>query len=302
MRRALPRAAFLFGVWAVFATPVVAQAPTPTEDPRAIAARVRARGEYVEELNFEEAGGGTGHFDGSGFRGAGGAGPRGMRPEARGGRDGLDGLGEARGGRQVDPPQPESRIQWPELSLPRLPLELLMWVGGAFLGGLLLVVIFFVVRELLQRRRPSPEDDAPALEDPPPPAGAAGAAPLPTDLGDPDALAADGRWGDAILALLVESLKLVGWEPERQRAMTAREVHGALARTDARRAPLGEVVFGAERVRFAGAPADQATFQSLRPWWVGLRGGASAAPTADPAPASAPTPREPGPAEDRRSS
>ena len=259
-----------------------AQAPRPLEDPRSVAERVRARGEYGDELTFEEAGGGTGRFGGGHGAGA-GADPLGERPRPRAGRDGLGELSDRPSARyeRHDPPP---RVSWPQLSLPHLPADLLMWVGGAFLVALLLILGYFGVKAWLERGPGAALAAGPdALGDPPPP-GSEGDAPLPLDLGDPDALAAAGRWSEAVLALLVESLKLVGWQPERQRSLTAREVLGGLGATDARRGPLGEVVFGSERVRFAGVPADQATFDALRPWWVGLRDESRARTTQGPQP------------------
>ena len=87
---------------------------------------------------------------------------------------------------------------------------------------------------------------------------------LPFDAGDPDALAAAGRYSEAILALLVQSLRAVGWRPTHQRSRTAREVLGQLDGDDPRHPALGAVVDGAEQVRFAGAPATLETFQRMR--------------------------------------
>ncbi len=88
---------------------------------------------------------------------------------------------------------------------------------------------------------------------------------LPFEAGDPDALAREGRYEEAILALLVQSLRAVGWRPSVEGSLTAREVLWSIEHGDGRRGPLAKVVEGAERVRFAGEPATREIFEALRP-------------------------------------
>ena len=82
---------------------------------------------------------------------------------------------------------------------------------------------------------------------------------LPWDAGDPDELARQGRYQEAMVALLVRSLKRCGWT-EAERGRTAREVLWALAMQDARQPNLKEVLSRTERVRFAGEAATEALY------------------------------------------
>jgi hypothetical protein len=181
--------------------------------------------------------------------------------EAEGGRgyatgQGLDGYEERveSDGRRGSPPSTFPSFQLPTVAGEWLAL-LLKGLALLALFGLVVAIVLAVLRRTAPiaspRSNPSPEPPAPDAEA------------LPWDAGDPDSLFAEGRLGEAILALLVQSLRASGWSPETQRARTAREVCGALSKEDARRAPLKAVVRGAERVRFAGDPPSAQLFLEL---------------------------------------
>jgi len=83
--------------------------------------------------------------------------------------------------------------------------------------------------------------------------------------GDPDALAAEGRFEEALAALLLRALKAVGWEPTGQaRGSTAREVLASLPADDPGRLPLAGVVTRQERVAFGGETASRERYEEAR--------------------------------------
>ena len=188
------------------------------------------------------------------------------------GTDGADGSGEDDGegwshdGWGDDPRGRDPSGRGPDGSElgshrePVVPGGGLLGAFGSFLSHLLLVVLLGVLivfigwllsRFSLGRGR--------ADAAPPEPAEGGG---FPGDLAalaardlsaDPDQLARDGRFGEAIELLLLQSLQRSGWDPQRGESLTARDVVRSLADQDGRRGILGRIVDLAERVRFGGA-------------------------------------------------
>lgn len=237
----------------LLAAPAAAQ-----RGPREVATEIHARGGYSDGVRFE-----SGHGELSSFPSLGGPtgadAPRGAR------LGGGDNLLEAR------------RIS--EGASGRVDDSGFAGLFGAASGVIsqvllvgvivaLVILVGFVV-VALRRRRLAPPDDTidarplrrmtPAPEE------------LPLDLGDPDALAAEGRYDEAILALLVLALKAAGWRPEGQRSRTARELLWSIATNDPRRTSLSLVVRRAERVRFGGDEANARTFDEVREGYQALR-------------------------------
>ncbi|MEM1416219.1 MAG: DUF4129 domain-containing protein [Myxococcota bacterium] len=246
-----------------------ASAAAQPPDPREVARSVHAEQGYAEGLDLRRADGSFSSFPSGGF---GGDGPEGERVRPTGGRS--DGVGGRLDGRS-----PRESANAPARGTS---------FGGAFafLGDLLaflseillvLVVVGLVVLlvVLVVRTFRAPPGEAPAARELAP-ADTPELAGLPAEVGDPDELARSGRFEEAIVACLVRALKHVGWQPERQRGLTAREV--ALSVHDARRGPLQEVVTAAERVRFAGVPADRESYDAVRRWYDALLGLAAGAP------------------------
>lgn len=220
-------------------------------DPRSVAADVHARGGYGDGVRFRSPTGETQSFPSR--NGAN------MRPSsAMGGR--YDGVGQREiSDRSVPAPQSQRSIMGGGLgALGGLISQILLVVVIAALLGLVGILLYSLWQSRGQRDAPS---EAPGVsmgervhED----------GPLPWVVGDPDALARERRFAEAILALLVQSLQASGWRGPEQRSRTAREILFALAGTDPRRPPLSEVVRLAERVRFAGEPATEALFHEVR--------------------------------------
>lgn len=232
-------------------------------DPREVARQVHDEGGYAEELRLRDGDGSLISFP----FGGGGDGHGGRRFDVGGGGDARSDRIAGRGGEASTPP-------------PSLPT-----FGGSLFSGravstvllvgviLLLLGLAVAVAYALSRRAPAPPVRRPAPR--------AGPSPAPAELtsedADPDALAAEGRYAEAIAALLARSLRAVGWRPTQERSRTAREVLAGLPSTDPRRAPLRRIVTLGERVRFAGDAATAALYAETKRWYEALtEGGAGA--------------------------
>jgi hypothetical protein len=229
-------------------------------DPREVAAEVHARGGYSDGVRFESRGGGGLES----FPSLGGGDRRSDAPRSTrlGGGDGLEARRTSRGATGRAPN--DSSFEGLFGAASQLVSHILL---GVVIVALV-VLVGFVILSLLRRRDAAPEEDAPVRV---PRRPVAAQEELPLDLGDPDALAAAGRYGDAILALLVLALKTAGWRPEGQRSRTAREVLWSIATSDPRHSPLALVVRRAERVRFAGDEPTRALFDEVRGGYEALR-------------------------------
>lgn len=111
---------------------------------------------------------------------------------------------------------------------------------------------------LLSRRLPPPageRSDEPAPD---------GTDPIVVEPGDPDALAAAGRFEEAMRAVLLCALESVGWSADNRAGTTAREVVRDLDGADARRAPLRAIVRHAESVRFGNVPPTRERYAEMR--------------------------------------
>ena len=266
------------------ALPASVAAAQPTEglsgsDPREVAARVHEQGNYPGELRFRGSGGGGVRS----FPSVGGGGGSSRPDEARrgrvgGGTGGLEGR-EAGDANAAGGGQGGFTIGRMLAGAGQLLSTVLLVAVIVLLVGLVVILVIAI--------RPREEKDAPEPRRPRPPARAPTDDDLlPLDLGDADRLAAEGRFADAILALLVEALRDAGWDPRTQRSRTGRESLRALGLTDPRRAPLDQVVRRAERVRFAGEEATHALFLEVREHREAVR--RAAGQTAPSLPAGAP--------------
>lgn len=220
-----------------------------SQDPGEVAAQVHSEGGYPSDVQFTGPGGTLPQ----GFPGGGGGSNADERRDAANSGEGIEGYR-----RGSTDPRP-GRAQDPGWNFPTFS------GGGAFsqlLLILLVIALVLLVIALAVAMWPRGDRPPPArAAEPARPVTQTGNEALPWHVGDPDELAAQGRFSEAILALLVMSLKRVGWR-EDQRSTTAREILRTVA--DAREVPLRGVVTIAERVRFAGDPADQDSFLEAR--------------------------------------
>ncbi len=230
--------AFLLGAVLALAAPAAARAQSVRE----VAARVHEEGGYGERLRAGPAGGG---------------------PEI------VYGGGGAGRERTAPAPRPAPR---PRASLP-------VGAGGGAISyalmGVAIVIVVAAIILLLVRLRPSQGALAPPRER----RDASGderASPLPgravDPSADPDLLAAEGRFAEAIAVALVRSLIAVGWRPEGLgRSRTAREILASVP-DGAQRDPLGELVHIEERVAFGGDEATRERWERARAEWRRLEG------------------------------
>jgi hypothetical protein len=140
----------------------------------------------------------------------------------------------------------------PRLDLPPLPLELLLrflaWAAAA-------VVLSLAVIWLVRRLTPAPADDGPAALDP-------AASPLEVPLEGARALAAAGRFGDAVHALLLETLEALSRASRLAPSLTSREILARVLLPARAREALAALVLAVEVSRFGGAEPGEADYQA----------------------------------------
>jgi len=225
-------------------------------DPRDAAQQVHTENGYADSVNVSDGSGGLTSFP-PGFGGNGGGDRRELRRSGRTDLDDYDSPDQRRPG--VEPEG--SGWQLPSLGGIGGLGQILSWglliIGGVILLGLLGFLIYTVWP---RGAKGAPDDEGVPVD-----GVLVTEEGLPFEVGDPDALAREGKYEEAILALLVQSLRAVGWRPSIEGSLTAREVLWSIAHGDGRREPLRAIVEGAERVRFAGEPASREIFEALRP-------------------------------------
>jgi hypothetical protein len=140
----------------------------------------------------------------------------------------------------------------PTLDLPPLPLELLLrflaWAAAA-------VVLSLAAIWLVRRLAPAPSGDAPAALDP-------ATASLDVPLTGARALAAAGRFGEAIHALLLETLAALSRASRLAPSLTSREILARVRLPARAREALAALVLAVEVSRFGGAEPGEADYQA----------------------------------------
>jgi hypothetical protein len=128
-------------------------------------------------------------------------------------------------------------------------MRILWWI---FVGVGLVVLLLWLGRELGARHEKAPSA-----------AAAPGAMPrtAPPAPIDPEGLAAAGRYGEAIHALLLRVLLELRRGARIQPAWTSREVATRVPLEDTVREGLRALVHAVERVHFGGLPADEAEYR-----------------------------------------
>ncbi|AKF10354.1 DUF4129 domain-containing protein [Sandaracinus amylolyticus] len=219
------------------------------EDPAAVAARVREQGGYPADVTVLV----PEHESGGAPEGAEGAG-RGPRGETS-----IDGERESPDpGPQVELPFARPLMDWLASVLASLsgPLGYVFLALG--LAVLALVIVFFAA----SMRFRAPRLEASARDES---VGEAAIDPLLVGTGESaDALAAQGRWREAIHALFLDSLGRVGGAEGRHRSRTARELVRAIDGRRAGRAELESLLDLTERVWFGARDADETQFRDAR--------------------------------------
>lgn len=146
---------------------------------------------------------------------------------------------------------PRARVPFKlDLDLPLGPLEVLLRI--LFWAGL--AVLFFLAVSWLVRRLSGPPRDPEVA-----PAGAA--APVAIPIASAEALAAEGRWAEAIHALLLETLEALSRAARLAPSLTSREIVARVRLPVRAREALSGLVLAVEVSRFGGGAAEERDYR-----------------------------------------
>lgn len=154
----------------------------------------------------------------------------------------------AGGGYQTELPHATVPV---DLHLPLGPLELLLRI---LVWGALAVLAFLAIAWLVRRLAPGAREVE--LAEP------AGAAPVAIPIASAEALAAEGRWAEAIHALLLETLQALSRAARLAPSLTSREIVARVALPARAREALSGLVLAVEVSRFGGATAAEDDYRA----------------------------------------
>lgn len=162
----------------------------------------------------------------------------------------------------LDPPKPPPGWLEPLLELIRAlgpVFQVVFWAG---LAVIVAAILWFIAREIIRIRPPGKKDGLVIQDDGWRPAPAAALALL----SDADALAAQGRFAEAVHLLLLRSINDIdGRLPNTVRpALTARDIAGLTKLPAAARPAFGLIARVVESSLFGGQPVDRAVFVDCR--------------------------------------
>jgi hypothetical protein len=152
------------------------------------------------------------------------------------------------GGYQTALPRPEKPV---DFHLPLGPLELLLRI---LLWGALGVLAFLAIAWLVRHLAPAARDAE--LAEP------ADAAPVEIPIASAEALAAEGRWAEAIHALLLETLEALSRAARLAPSLTSREIVDRVPLPGRARDALSGLVLAVELSRFGGSPAAEDDYRA----------------------------------------
>jgi hypothetical protein len=155
----------------------------------------------------------------------------------------------ASGGYQTSLPQAPKPLK--PFSLPLGPLELLLRI---LLWTALAVLVVLAVSWLVRRLSGGARDAEPAEP--------AREAPAEIPIESAEALAAQGRWAEAIHALLLETLQALSRAARLAPSLTSREIVEEVPLPAGARDALEGLVLAVEVSRFGGAPAAEGDYRS----------------------------------------
>ena len=137
--------------------------------------------------------------------------------------------------------------------------KIVFWLG---LAAIVLAILWFIAREVIRIRLPAKTDKLNIHDDAWRPAPAAALALL----SDADALAAEGRFAEAVHLLLLRSINDIdGRLPNTVRpALTARDIAGLSRLPAAARPAFDRIARVVESSLFGGRPVDRAAFADCR--------------------------------------
>lgn len=152
------------------------------------------------------------------------------------------------GGYQTELPRAQAPL---DLRLPLGPLELLLRL---LLWGAVAVLAFLAIAWLVRRLAPGARDVEAAEPE--------AAAPVAIPIASAEALAAEGRWGEAIHALLLETLEALSRAARLAPSLTSREIAARVPLPARAREALGGLVLAVEVSRFGGAQAGEDDYRA----------------------------------------
>jgi len=224
--------------------------PRPEVSPhRSASARARALLSLGSDEEREETHPGKYQTDLPGDEPAGHASPP-AQPHSSG-----DSRGAPRGGYQTELP----RERPPPTALSLGPLELLLrilgWTGLGVLAVLLAVWLSRAVRTYWSRRHAG---DAAVVDDP------RTQRPVAIPIGDAEAFAARGSYGEAVHALLLRTLEALSRAARLSPALTSREIVTRVELSPRARLALRGLVYAVEVSRFGGAAPGEEEYRACR--------------------------------------
>jgi len=182
------------------------------DEPARIAAEIHARDQYADSIQMKQPDGTVASFPpGAGAGNDSGDARRFDRGAGRGGLEDRRQSDQRRG----SPPETLPSFDLPHFDAAWL-ATLLQGLAALALLPMVVAVAMAVIRRGPTPTRPKTAPARPASPQPPEPDA------LPWEVDDPDSLFGQGRLGEAIVALLVQSLRVSGWAPERERGRTVR--------------------------------------------------------------------------------
>lgn len=163
-------------------------------------------------------------------------------------------------GRPVEPPPPPPDLGWLKFLEALAPMfQIIFWIG---LGLIVLAILWFIARELMRIRIPEKKAKLHLAPEEWRPTTAAAVALL----SDADALAAEGRFAEAVHLLLLRSINDIdGRLPNAVRpALTARDIAGLERLPVAARPTFRQIAQAVEASLFGGGAVDQRTYGECR--------------------------------------
>lgn len=169
---------------------------------------------------------------------------------------------------QTEKPQPEEPPDIPDFTIPPWLVEALLWFFGALVVGAVVYLLVNLLLEMRGGRAPFWRRGKPSIE-----AGEIVETPVVLDretrersLEEADALAAEGRYAEAIHLLLLVALERLRRElgPRVAPALTSREVLQVAPVPEAVAAPLARMVALSEIKHFGGRDAAAPDYRSCR--------------------------------------
>lgn len=150
--------------------------------------------------------------------------------------------------------------------------NLMVWVFYAGVAAIAAMILFYIAKEAIRIQQNKRPKAAKKKADPPAPAYTPDATAARTLLGDIDALAAAGKYDEAVHTLLLRSIEDMKANNPRAvpRDLTGREISGLAILSDTARTAFTSICGRVERSLFGGRPLNLADFEHCREAYQGF--------------------------------